>query len=148
MKLAKWEPFTEAEEFFRQFGSSMLGRWPRLGSAGGELQAWTPVADISETDKEYLVKAELPGVKPGDIKVTLDKGVLAIEGERKYEKEDRNEKSHRVERYFGSFSRYFTLPDDANGEAIRAEGKDGVLTVHVPKKAAVPAAQPQQIKVE
>ena len=119
MKLAKWEPFSEAEEFFRQFGSSMTGRWPRLAGNGGVMKEWTPVADISETDKEYVVKAEVPGVKPGDIKVTLDKGVLAIEGERKYESEDKNEKSHRVERFYGSFSRSFTLPEDANAEAIQ-----------------------------
>lgn len=148
MKLAKWEPFSEAEEFFRQFGSSMFGRWPRFIGNGGEMQQWTPVADISETDKEYVVKAEIPGVKPGDIKVTLDKGVLSIEGERKVEKEDKGEKSHRVERFYGSFSRSFTLPEDAQSEAIRAEGKDGVLTVRVPKKPATPASQPQQIKVE
>ena len=147
MRLAKWEPFREADEFFRNFGTT-FGRWPQMRSSLGDVKDWTPVVDISETDKEYLVKAEVPGVKADEIKVTLDKGVLSIEGERKAEKEDKTEKSHRVERFYGSFSRYFTLPEDVDAAAIRAEGKDGVLTVHVPKKPAPPASQPHQIKVQ
>jgi HSP20 family protein len=148
MKLARWEPFKEAEDFFRQFGAPMFGRWPSVGGKGSEVSEWAPVADISETDKEYVVKAEIPGVKPGDIKVSLDNGILTIEGERKYEKEDKSEKTHRVESFFGSFCRRFALPDDANTGGIRAEGKDGVLKVHVPKAASAPPAAPKQIKVE
>jgi HSP20 family protein len=148
MKLTRWEPFREADEFFRQFGNVLPNRWLQPERTAGEVSAWTPAADITETDKEYLVKAEVPGVKPGDIKVTLDNGVLAIEGERRFEHEDQSEKSHRVERYYGNFVRRFTLPDDANAAAISAEGKDGVLKVHVPKMASAPAATPRQIKVE
>jgi len=148
MRLAKWEPFSDADDFFRQFGTSMFGRLPLPGYNSGEVKEWTPAADISETDREYLVKAEIPGVKPADIKVSLDKGVLSIEGERKYEMEDKNEKSHRIERFYGGFNRRFVLPDDADATAIRAEGREGVLTIHLPKKVAAPTLGPKQIKVE
>jgi HSP20 family protein len=148
MKLTRWEPFREADDFFRHFGNSLLGRWPQGERAANQVEAWTPVADISETDREYLLKAEVPGVKPGEIRVTLDNGVLVIEGERRFEQEDKSEKSHRTERFYGSFERRFTLPEDADALAISAEGKDGVLKVHVPKRTVAPPATPRQIKVE
>jgi HSP20 family protein len=94
-----------------------------------------------------VVKAELPGVKREDVKVLHDDGVLTIEGERKYEKEDKNEKSHRIERFFGSFTRSFVLPDNADATNIRAETRDGVLNVHIPK-LKVEKAKPVQIKVD
>jgi HSP20 family protein len=108
---------------------------------------WSPAADITETETEYLVKAELPGVKREDVKVTQEDGVLTIEGERKYEKEEKGEKAHRVERFYGTFSRSFSLPDDADAKAIRAETKDGVLNVHIPKVKGE-KTKPVQIKVE
>ena len=147
MKLTKWEPFADSDSFFRQFASPVFGRWPAPSFETSPVTEWAPVADIAETDKEYVVRAEVPGVKPGDIKVTLDKGVLTIAGERKYDKEDKNEQRHRVERFYGSFCRRFVLPEDADPAGIRAEGKDGLLKVHVPK-VAVAAATPRQIAVE
>ena len=148
MSLIRWEPFKEADDYFRQFASSGLGRMPRLFAANApSMPDWSPAADISETDKEYLVKAELPGVKRDDVKVNLEDGVLTIEGERKYEKDDKDEKSHRVERFFGTFSRSFSLPDNVDAKSIRAETKDGVLNVHVPK-LKVEKPKPIQIKVE
>lgn len=136
MNMIRWEPFKDADEFFRGMSSPLFGRWPRVfGENGGQLE-WAPAADISETDKEYLVKAELPGVERGDIKVTLEGGVLTIEGERKHEKEEKGEKTHRTERFYGSFCRSFTLPDNADANNIRAESKDGVLKVHIPKIVA------------
>lgn len=148
MNLIRWEPFREAENLFRQLGMPQLGRLPRVfGENGGAGIEWAPAADISETEKEYLVKAELPGIKREDVKVSVEDSVLTIEGERKQEKEEKGEKTHRVERFYGSFCRSFTLPDDADAQNIRAEGKDGVLRVHVPKlKAEKPKAV--QIKVE
>jgi len=150
MKLTRWEPFRDSDDFFRNFGTALLGRWPpaQPERGAGELASWTPAADITETDQEYLVKAEVPGVKPGDIKVTFDNGVLAIEGERRFENADQSEKSHRLERFYGTFMRRFSLPEDANAAGIRAEGKDGVLKVHVPKVASAPPPAPRQIKVE
>ena len=115
MNLTRWEPFKEADEFFRGLSPVMFGRWPRLFSENGDKAVgWAPAADISETEKEFLVKAELPGVKREDVKVTLENGVLTIQGERRHEKEDKTEKSHRVEQFYGSFYRSFSLPDNAD----------------------------------
>lgn len=145
MSLIRWEPFKESDEFWRQFG---LGRWPRLmPTEAGKAVEWSPAADITETETEYLVKAELPGVKREDVKVIQEDGVLTIEGERKYEKEEKGEKAHRVERFYGTFSRSFSLPDDADAKAIRAETKEGVLNVHIPKVKGE-KTKPVQIKVE
>jgi len=148
MSLIRWEPFREMDDFFSQFGGPAAGRWPRFITAKPEsMPDWSPAADISETDKEYLVKAELPGVKREDVKVSLEDGVLCIEGERKYEKEDKDEKTHRVERFYGTFSRSFSLPENVDAKSIRAESKEGVLNVHVPK-LKVEKPKPVQIKVE
>jgi HSP20 family protein len=148
MSLIRWEPFREADEMMRRIGAADFARWPRLfAGIGDKVTEWSPAADISETEEEYVVKAEMPGVKREDVKVTQHEGVLTIEGERKYEKTDKDEKMHRVERFFGSFTRSFSLPDDADAKNIRAETKDGVLNVHIPKlKADKP--KPVQIKVE
>src|SRR6185295_14730299 len=102
---------------------------------------------ISETEKEYVIRAALPAVKKEDVRVTVDQGMITIEGERKQEKEDKNERFHRVESFYGAFSRSFSLPENANADAIRCETKDGVLTVHIPKTQIV-AAKSKQIKVE
>ena len=134
MNLIRWEPFKEAEDFFRGLSPGSLARWSRpSGTAGETRYEWAPLADISENDKEYMVKAELPGVKREDVKVTLEDGVLTIAGDRKLEREDKTEKSHRIERFYGSFSRSFGLPEHVDVKGIHAETKDGVLLVHVPK---------------
>ena len=106
---------------------------------------WAPLVDISEDDKEYLIKAELPEVKKEDVKVTAEAGTLTITGERKFEKEENGKKYHRVERAYGSFARNFSLPDDASPAKVSAEFKDGVLSVHLVKDAKV---KPQQIEVK
>ncbi len=148
MNLTPWEPFKEADDFFRSFSPALFGRWPRLFGENGETPyKWSPAADISETDKEYLVKAELPGIKREDVKVTLDDGVLTIEGERKFEKDDKTEKTHRVERFYGTFRRSFGLPEHVDAKGIRAESRDGVLLVHVPKDKTE-KSKSVQIKVE
>jgi HSP20 family protein len=147
MNIVRWEPFAEAENFFRQFAMPGVGRLLRSPTDNGNALEWSPAADISETEREYLVKAELPGVLRDNVKVSIDDGVLTIEGERKQEKEEKGERSHRVERFYGHFSRSFSLPDDADSKHIRAESKDGVLRVHVPK-IKVEKTSPVQIKVE
>jgi HSP20 family protein len=124
--LTRWEPLKELEDLQNRL-SSLLGRTPvRRTDAKEEitLAEWAPLADISEDDKEYIVKAELPEVKKEDVKVTLEKGVLTISGERKFEKEEKNKKYHRVERAYGSFVRSFMLPEDADAENVKAEFKD------------------------
>jgi len=146
MSLMRWDPFASMDESFGRLLPTLFSQWPRVTFDDGKLE-WRQSADISETDKEYLIRAELPAVKKDDVKVTVDRGVITIEGERRQEKEEKTEKQHRVERVYGSFARSFLLPDAVNVEAIRCESKDGVLTVHVPK-IAVEKPKSKQIKVE
>src|SRR2546426_2987313 len=95
---------------------------------------WAPAVDITEDDKEYLIKAEIPEVEKKDVKVTVQDGVLTIQGERKKETEEKdNKRFHRVEHFYGTFVRSFTLPEDAAEDKTRAEFKDGLLLVHLPK---------------
>jgi HSP20 family protein len=144
MSLIRWEPFTSSDELFNRLLPSLFGRLPRTN--GDVKFDWAPSADISETEKEYLIRAELPAVKKEDVKVTVDQGMITIEGERKQEKEDKTEKYHRVESFQGSFTRSFSLPENANADAIRCESKDGVLTVHIPKTEP-PKSKAKQIPV-
>lgn len=126
MQLAQWNPFREMDEMLRNF------RLPRQMMTAG-LAEWAPAVDISEKDKEYLVKAQLPGVKKEDVKVELLNGVLTLSGERKYEKEEKTEKTHRIESSYGAFTRSFVVPEDVLAEKIGADYKDGILCVHLPK---------------
>ena len=148
MSLIRYEPFTGVEEIFNRMFPASYGRWPRFTlPSNGEKYEWTPSANISETEKEFLIRAELPAVKKEDVKVTIDQGMITIEGERKQEKEDKTEKYHRVESFHGTFSRSFSLPENASTDGIRCESKDGVLTVHIPKVKAEPPKS-KQIKVD
>jgi len=146
--LKRWNRLKDLETF--QHGlDSLLSRSPAPRSEGqGELMAaaeWSPLVDISEDDKEYLIKAELPEVKKEDVKVTAEIGTLTIMGERRFETEEKGRKYHRVERAYGSFGRSFSLPDDASPGRVSAEFKDGVLTLHLVKDEK---AKPQQIEVK
>jgi HSP20 family protein len=106
---------------------------------------WSPLVDISEDDREYLIKAELPEVRKEDVKVTAEAGTLTIMGERKFENEEQGKKYHRIERAFGTFGRSFSLPNDANPARVSADFKDGVLTVHLMKDEK---AKPLQIEIK
>lgn len=122
----------------RLFGlvDSLLGTESRPAA-----ESWTPSADISETEGSYLVKADLPEVKIEDVKVFVRDGVLTLQGERKYEKSKEDEKVHLQERGYGSFTRRFRLPKDADSENVSADYKNGTLTVTIPKKAEVQAKE-------
>ena len=147
MSLIRWEPFGGVDELFTRM-PGMLGRWPRtFESDGKNLFDWSPSVDISETDGEYLIRADLPAVKKEDVHVTFDDGMLTISGERKQKTEDKTEKSHRVETLYGKFARSFSLPDNVDAAKIRAESKDGVITVHVAKARTEPK-KPTEIKVQ
>ena len=106
---------------------------------------WSPLVDIAEDDQEYLIKAELPEVKKEDVKVTVENGTLTIAGERKFEKDEKNKKHHRVERSYGSFVRSFSVPDDADDSKVNAEFKDGLLKVRLMKSEK---AKPKSIEVK
>lgn len=145
MKLTRWEPFREMDEVFRGF-APLLGRMPPTRPAE-VVYDFLPPADIVEREKEYLVKIDLPDVKKEDVKVLFDDGMLTVRGERRVEKEEKGEKAHRTERFYGSFERSFALPEDVDPTMIRAESKDGVLTLTLPKMAT-PKAKPVAITVQ
>ena len=135
MNLTRWEPFYAMDKMFNRL-PGLFSYGPRLGAAEYFDFDWSPAVDISETDKEYLIRAALPAVKKEDVKVTCENGMLTLSGERRKEEQQKGEKFHRVESFYGNFSRCFELPNTVDAEAISAEAKDGVLTVHVPKTKA------------
>ncbi len=140
MNMTRWNPFSEMDDFFKSYNRALA----RNQSHEGLLSAdWSPSVDITENDNEFLIKAELPEVKKEDIDINVNNGVVTISGERHSEAKD--EKEHRIERFYGSFSRSFSLPDNVNEEDINAENKDGMLYLHLPKSAA---EKPKKIKVD
>ncbi len=106
---------------------------------------WAPAVDIKEDDKAFTLLADIPGVDPDDIEVTMDKGVLTIKGERQSEKKTEEENYKRVERQYGMFYRRFSLPDSANADGIEAQSEHGVLTITIPKQEV---AQSRRISVK
>jgi len=147
MTLIRWEPFRELDDVFSRY-SPYFSRLAAARSGAveeGEAAAWTPVANISETETDYLIKAELPEVSKDDVKVTVDENVITISGERRKEAEHKDEKVHRIESFYGHFTRSFRLPEDADINAIQAESRNGVLKVRVPK---TPAPKPKTVEVQ
>ena len=147
--LTRWDPFKEMDDLQKRL-NSMFGLTPgRTATANGKedmtVAQWLPLVDITEDDKEYLIKAELPEVKKDAVKVTVENGVLTISGERRFEKEEKDKKYHRIERAYGSFTRSFSVPDDADDAKVGAEFKDGVLTVRLAKSEK---ARPKSIEVK
>lgn len=146
--LTRWDPFKELDDVQDRL-ARLFGRAPARRQDNQEeaitVAEWAPLVDISEDDKEYVIKAELPELKRDDIKVTVEGGTLTISGERKLEKEEKGKKYHRVERAYGRFVRSFTVPDDADAQKVNAEFKDGVLKVHLAKSES---AKPKQIEVK
>ena len=146
MSLVKWDPLREFENLFDRY-SRTVG-WPRLGSQE-EIKAvdWAPRVDIAEDEEAFIIKAEIPEVKKEDVKVTRENNVLTIQGVRNQEKENKNKKIHRIERFYGSFSRSFTLPDNADANKVVAIFKDGMLRLSIPKLAE-PQTSSIEIKVQ
>ncbi|MCI1279167.1 MAG: Hsp20/alpha crystallin family protein [Nitrospira sp.] len=143
----QWNPLKERDELESRL-STFLGHRASTGNGGREaltVAEWSPLVDIVEDENEYRIKAELPAMKKEDVRLTVDNGVLTISGERKYEQEEKQEKHHRIERAYGSFLRSFSLPEDADGSKVRADYKDGVLHVHLPKSEK---AKPKSIEIK
>ena len=146
MTLVRWDPFRELEDMSERL-NRVFSR-PTLRNTGKEnltVADWMPTVDISETESEYLIKAELPEVRKEDVKVTVENGVLTLQGERRQEKEEKGRRFHRVERSYGSFVRSFTLPESVDEGGVNAEYKDGVLALHLPKSEKV---KPKAIDVK
>jgi HSP20 family protein len=135
------EPFRrEMNEMFRRF-------WPEPREEAGELAfpAWTPRADVEETEEALTVKLDVPGVNPEEVEIFVSEGRLILRGERKEEHEEKGKVFHRTERFVGQFYREIALPEGADPEHIEATSAKGVLTVRVPKK---PEAKPKKIPVK
>lgn len=147
MALVRWDPFRELEEVSDRL-NRMFARPATRTTNGKETMIvadWVPSVDISETEAEYQIKAEIPDVKKEDVKVTVEDGVLTIQGDRKHEKEEKGKKYHRIERSYGSFVRTFSLPDVIDEDKVKAEFKDGVLNLSLPKSEK---AKPKAIDVK
>jgi HSP20 family protein len=149
MTLVRWDPLAEMQEmadrFNRQFGRPTAARPAEPGNEKLTVPDWAPAVDVAETPQEYLIDVELPQVGKDDVKVSVADGVVCIEGERKRGKGEKDRKYHRVERAYGCFTRSFTLPDDVDEEKLRADFREGVLSVHLPKSEK---AKPRAIEVK
>ena len=146
MQLTRWNPFVELDEVQQRLNQRLNRLFVERSGKIGEsnFADFMPAVDIEENDGEFVVKADLPEVKKEEIKVHVQEGVLTIEGERKQEKEEKGKRFHKIEREYGRFVRRFALPSEVDGDKVRAEFKDGVLRVSLPK---APAARPKQIDV-
>jgi HSP20 family protein len=141
--ITRFEPFRGANSFQDQIDRLFKEAVDR--SEGSSLTPWAPAVDIYETEHELVVKADLPDVKPEELDIRVEENILTIRGERKFEKKVDENNYLRVERSYGSFSRSFSLANTVNTEAIKADYKDGVLTLSIPKREE---AKPKQIKVQ
>lgn len=142
MSMVRWDPLREMEALLGRNGR----RFDLAGTMGGDLMPrgdWTPRVDIVETDNSFVIKMEIPEVDKKDVKVSVDNGLLSICGERKQEKEEKGKLFHRMERYYGSFDRSFTLPDNIDQTHLDATFKNGMLTVELPK-----LAESKQVPIE
>jgi HSP20 family protein len=145
-----WNIHKEVDKLFQSMFSRSDINLPGLfgnGSSFGNLneRLLKPSIDIKESKKEYAISIEIPGVEEKDIKLELIDGALSIHGEKKSEKEDKDERYHRIERSYGSFRRVLALPVDANEESIKATFKNGVLTLAIPRKEAAAIDQNKKV---
>jgi len=143
MRLVKWEP--RADLWLDKVMSNFFSDLPAEGSSEGEITSWVPRSDVEEQEDRYRIQIDLPGMKKDQIRVTVEKGILEIAGERSSEKEEKSKGYRRRERTFGSFRRSFRLPDAVDAEKIASTYENGVLTVEVPKSEK---ALPRQIEVK
>jgi HSP20 family protein len=150
MSLVRYEPFNLLDRFQKEFGR--MGLLDPLfkevfadDNTDVAVSNWRPAVDIKEEANRFVITADIPGVDPKNIEITMEDGVLTIKGERASEKEEKREDYRRVERSRGTFYRRFSLPDTADAEKIEAKGKDGVLQIVIPKHEKV---QPRRITVK
>jgi HSP20 family protein len=148
--MMRWDPFQDlrsAQDEMAQMSPMLahaLGLHTQQGNARATTTAWAPALDISERKDAYLVTVELPGLKPEDLDITMEDGLLTIQGERQFTSESSEQQFHRVERRYGAFRRSITLPAHVMAEAIQASFEDGVLQILVPKAEE---ATPKRIQV-
>ena len=145
MNITRYDPWRSLEdwrqELDRMFHPLLQRDEDTSHVVGGD---WAPAVDIKEEDERYLIRADIPGVKPEDIEITMENGVLSIRGERKFEETEEKDNFRRVERSHGIFYRRFSLPDNTDADAVHATGKDGVIEITIPKTTD---KQPKRIEV-
>lgn len=144
-EVSTWTPFRDLMNMQREIGRVFDSLFTDVEGDGNFAMQWTPRVDVMEHADSFVIKAELPGVNRNDVKITLHESILTIKGEKKQEKEEKDNGSHRVERSYGSFERSFTLPTGVKNDKIDATYKDGVLVITLPK---VEAAKPKEIEVK
>jgi len=146
MAITKWDPFRDImvlrdrmNRLFEDLVSS-----PKFEDTDIIQSTWSPAVDIYETENELVLTAELPGVEEKDVEIKVEDNTLSLKGERKFEKETREENYHRIERAYGSFYRSFSLPNYVDQDKISAEYENGLLKIHMPKK---PEVKPRKVKI-
>ena len=146
MAIVRWEPFRDLVTAQRDFDRLFRGAFSaQPGETELSTRSWAPPVDIYETEDAIVLKAELPGVDPKDVEVRVEDNTLYLKGERKFEKEVKEQNYHRVERSYGSFARSFSLPNSISTDKVRAEFKDGLLTLTMPKREE---SKPKTIKID
>ena len=145
MAIIRWDPFrdliTLREKMNRLFEDTFATRGEEKDLMAS---TWTPSVDIYETENEVVLTAEIPGIEDQDIEIKLEDSTLSIKGERKLEKETKEENYHRIERAYGTFYRSFTIPHNVDQDKIQAEHENGVLKITMPRK---PELKPQKVKI-
>ncbi len=142
--LIRWNPIDDLFDIQENI-NRIFGNYLSTKGAQAKVLGWMPPVDITESENEYVIKADIPGMKKEDIKISLENNTLSITGERKEEKEEKNKNYIKKEKSYGSFMRSFALPHTVDAKGIKATYKEGVLTVTVPKSEE---AKPKEIKIE
>jgi HSP20 family protein len=145
MNVIQYNPWGAMDRLHRDVDRLLSARLlSERGAAAAELSDWAPAVDIKEEDNRFLIRADVPGVAAGDIEITMDSGTLSLQGRRETTSEEEKDGLRRVERVSGRFYRRFALPDTADAEGIKADCKDGVLEISIPKQAK---SQPRRIQI-
>jgi HSP20 family protein len=144
MAMSRWDPFRELSSIQNEL-NRLFGRTFSAETGEAREAAWVPAIDVAETQDRFVITAELPGVEPDDVDISVENSVLTLRGDRRFYRETKEDDFHRIERRFGSFARSITLPSTADPERIRASFDGGVLTIEVPKKEE---AKPRKIQIK
>ena len=145
MAIVRWEPLRDLLASQREFDRLFRGAFsPALSEGELSTRTWAPPVDIYENGESLVLKAELPGINPDEVEIRVEDNTLYLKGERKFEKEVKEQNYHRVERSYGTFTRSFSLPNSIDADKVAANFQDGVLTLTMPKKEE---AKPKTIKI-
>lgn len=142
--IKRYDPWNALDQLHQEMNRAFADRYDTGDESKVDTAEWTPAMDIQETADAFVLHADIPGVRPEDIEITMEKGVLTVKGARSQVSREEKDGYRRVERVRGSFFRRFSLPDTADAEGISAKGEHGVLTITIPKR---PEEQPRRIAV-